>query len=92
MYARGRKELALEEMAEPPPEPEQAQTADASRLRLDLIEAMKILTDAERAAIVLCCQNGFSHEEAAQALECPLGTVKTNVLRGKEKLRRRLML
>ena len=50
-------------------------------------EAVKF---SERAAIVLCCQNGLSHEEAAQVLECPLGTVKTNVLRGKEKLRRRL--
>ncbi len=92
MHARGRKEIALEEMADPPPEAEQPSAADASRLRLDLAEAMKILTDAERAAIVLCCQNGLSHDEAAQVLECPLGTVKTNVLRGKEKLRRRLLL
>jgi RNA polymerase sigma-70 factor (ECF subfamily) len=57
---------------------------------MDLTEAMKLLTAPERAAIILCCQNGLSHEEAAQALECPLGTVKTNILRGKEKLRRRL--
>lgn len=92
MHARGRKELALEEMADPPPEPEQPSAADTSQLRLDLAEAMKNLTVAERAAIVLCCQNGLSHEEAAQVLECPLGTVKTNVLRGREKLRRRLML
>lgn len=92
MHTRGHKELALEELADPPPELEQPQSADASRLRLDLAEAMKILTDAERGAIVLCCQNGLSHEEAAQALDCPLGTVKTHVLRGKEKLRRRLRL
>ena len=39
---------------------------------------------------MLCCQNGLSHEEAAQVLDCPLGTVKTNILRRKEKLRRRL--
>ena len=61
-------------------------------LRLDLNEALKFLHSAERAAIVLCCQNGLSHEEAAQVLDCPLGTVKTNILRGKEKLRRRLAL
>jgi RNA polymerase sigma-70 factor (ECF subfamily) len=90
MHARGRKEIALEELDDPPPEPEEASAAAASQLRLDLDEAMKILTAAERVAIVLCCQNGLSHDEAAQALDCPLGTVKTNVLRGKEKLRRRL--
>jgi RNA polymerase sigma-70 factor (ECF subfamily) len=81
--ARQRKELALEDVEEP--------TADArSDLRLDLTEALKELYSSERAAIVLCCQNGLTHEEAAQVLDCPLGTVKTNVLRGKEKLKRRL--
>jgi RNA polymerase sigma factor (sigma-70 family) len=59
-------------------------------LRLDLTEALHTLNPAERAAIILCCQNGLSHEEAARVLDSPLGTVKTNILRGKEKLRRRL--
>ena len=92
MHARARKDLALEELTDPPPEPVLGETSAASHLRLDLAEAMKRLTPAERATIVLCCQNGLSHEEAAQALACPLGTVKTNVLRGKEKLRRGLAL
>jgi RNA polymerase sigma factor (sigma-70 family) len=92
MSVRGRKEVALEELADPPSEAEQADGAAASHLRLDLAEAMQTLTAAERAAIVLCCQNGLSHEEAAQALDCPLGTVKKNILRSREKLRRRLMI
>ena len=87
-HARGRKELALDELDDHPPEAEHPAAAASSNLRLDLAEAMKRLTDAERAAIVLCCQNGLTHDEAAQALSCPLGTVKTNVLRGKEKLRK----
>ena len=86
--ARQKKELALEDVQEQPLE-EPAGVRD-SHLRLDLTEALKLLNSNERAAVVLCCQNGLSHEEAAQALDCPLGTVKTNVLRGKEKLRRRL--
>ena len=57
-------------------------------LRLDLDEALLRLTLPERAAILLCCQQGLTHEEAAQTLRAPLGTVKTNILRGKEKLRR----
>jgi RNA polymerase sigma-70 factor (ECF subfamily) len=39
---------------------------------------------------LLCCQNGLSHDEAARVLDIPLGTVKTNVLRGREKLKRSL--
>lgn len=90
MHARGRKELALNELDEPPPDAEQPAAAASSNLRLDLAEAMKMLTAGERAAIVLCCQNGLSHDEAADVLNCPLGTVKTNVLRGREKLRKYL--
>ena len=88
--ARQRKELALEDIEESQPEVVQSAADSVSRLRLDLTEALKQLSSNERAAIVLCCQNGLSHEEAAQVLDCPLGTVKTNVLRGKEKLKRRL--
>src|SRR6185312_1015551 len=60
--ARRRKEFALEEMSEPPAEATQAATAAGSNLRLDLTEALKVLTSAEQAAVVLCCQNGLSHE------------------------------
>lgn len=59
-------------------------------LQHDLAEAMKRLTDNERAAITLCYTNGLTHEEAAQVLDWPLGTVKTNIATGKEKLRRYL--
>lgn len=90
--ARKRREFALEDLGEPPPEAQESAASSTSHLRMDLAEALKTLTSAERAAVVLCCQNGLSHEEAAQVLECPLGTVKTNVLRGREKLRRKLSL
>jgi len=89
--ARQRKELALEDVDDAPVEAAQSATASRNELRLDLTEALKQLHSSERAAIVLCCQNGLSHEEASQVLDCPLGTVKTNVLRGKEKLKRRLI-
>lgn len=90
--ARQRKHLALEDLAEPPPELAENSTAPASHLRMDLTEALKVLNPEERAAIMLCCQNGLSHEEAAAILEAPLGTVKTNILRGREKLKRCLSL
>jgi RNA polymerase sigma factor (sigma-70 family) len=89
--ARQRKELALEDLEEPLADATKSSADARSDLRLDLTEALKQLHSSERAAIVLCCQNGLSHEEAAQVLDCPLGTVKTHVLRGKEKLRRQLI-
>ena len=88
--ARQRKELALEDIEESPPDAVPSAADSHNPLRLDLTEALKELSSGERAAIVLCCQNGLSHEEAAQVLDCPLGTVKTNALRGREKLKRRL--
>jgi RNA polymerase sigma-70 factor (ECF subfamily) len=86
--ARKRKELVgideakLQSEADP-------QTADPG-LRHDLMSALAALPLHERSAIVLCCQNGLSHDEAARVLEIPLGTVKTNVLRGREKLKKML--
>ncbi len=59
-------------------------------LVLDLERAMAGLTEAERAAIDLCYKKDMSHQEAAFVLDCPVGTVKTHILRGKEKLRRLL--
>ena len=65
------------------------QTVDPG-LRHDLMHALSLLPLHERTAVVLCCQNGLSHDEAARVLGIPLGTVKTNVLRGREKLKRTL--
>lgn len=59
-------------------------------LKHDLMHALGLLPLHERSAILLCCQNGLSHDEAARVLDIPLGTVKTNVLRGREKLKRTL--
>ena len=65
------------------------QTVDPG-LKHDLMHALNLLPLHERTAVVLCCQNGLSHDEAARVLDMPLGTVKTNVLRGREKLKRTL--
>jgi RNA polymerase sigma-70 factor (ECF subfamily) len=56
-------------------------------LRLDMERALALLSEGERAAIVQCYHNDLSHEEAAYVLGCPIGTVKTNILRGKQKLK-----
>ncbi len=58
--------------------------------RLDLDGAMQALSPAERVCISLCYGAGLSHAEAAEALNAPLGTVKSHVKRGLDKLRVRL--
>ena len=58
--------------------------------RIDLDEAMKSLSEAERVCVSLCYGAGLSHAEAATALNAPLGTVKSHVKRGLDKLRSRL--
>jgi len=88
---RAKTEIALG-AGDLPAKPEVVADPPDSSLRLDLTEALKHIGSDERAAILLCCQNGLSHEEAAQVLGCPLGTVKTNILRGKEKLKKYLVL
>ena len=65
------------------------QTADPG-LRHDLMHALSLLPLHERTAVLLCCQSGLSHDEAARVLDIRLGTVKTSVLRGREKLKRAL--
>ena len=64
--------------------------ARAATLSMDMDRALAVLSEGERAAIVQCYHNDLSHEEAAQVLNCPVGTVKTHILRAKQKLRSRL--
>jgi RNA polymerase sigma-70 factor, ECF subfamily len=59
-------------------------------LSVDLQRAMAALSDGERAALVQCYHNDLTHEEAAFVLGCPVGTVKTHILRAKQKLKARL--
>ena len=51
---------------------------------------MAHLKPEQRAALVLAYGNDATHEEIAEILECPLGTVKTLILRGKTELRKHL--
>jgi RNA polymerase sigma-70 factor (ECF subfamily) len=66
---------------------ESTPVARAATLKIDMERAMAKLTEAERAAIIQCYHNDLSHEEAALVLGCPVGTVKTHVLRAKQKLK-----
>lgn len=58
--------------------------------RVDLDEALKTLSEVERLCVSLCHGAGLSHPEIAAAINLPLGTVKSHVKRGLDKLRARL--
>ena len=73
-----------------PPLAEEAPLADRALARHDLARALTSLREEERAALALTYGEDVSHEEAARILEWPLGTLKSHVARGKEKLRRLL--
>src|SRR5262249_22274898 len=44
-----------------------------------------------RAPLVLCYLEGMTHEQAAEQLRCPIGTVRSRLARGRDQLRKRLV-
>jgi len=54
--------------------------------RLTFDQLMTHLAPDGRAAVVLHYQHGMSHSEIAEALDLPLGTVKTLIRRGRQTL------
>jgi len=73
----GREDAAAREAPPAPPSPD---------ARLDAATLLGALPSEQRASIALCLAAGFSHVEAAEALDLPLGTVKSHVSRGRAKL------
>jgi len=55
--------------------------------QMDLEQAIAQLNPDETATITLCHSYGFSHREVSDILDMPLGSVKSNISRGKSKLR-----
>jgi RNA polymerase sigma-70 factor (ECF subfamily) len=55
--------------------------------RILVRQALMSLPMAQRATVMLCLGSGHTHAEASEMLGIPLGTIKSYVLRGREKLR-----
>lgn len=80
------------------PQADETESADAADSdfapgidrRIDLDRAMASLSESQRHALLLTYGADLSHAEAAQVLGWPLGTVKTQVLRAKARLRAHL--
>ncbi len=88
---RWRRDARMDLMADPPEPEADSGLGDMGAInRIDLDEALRALSDVERVCVSLCYGGGLSHAEAAQALNTPLGTVKSHVKRGLDKLRARM--
>jgi len=55
----------------------------------DLERMLAILSEEERTMMVLCYAVGLSHSEASEVTGIPVGTVKSHISRGKEKIGQR---
>lgn len=66
------------------------QKADEAMRRQKLTAALATLTDAQREVLELSYFRGLSHGEIAEALELPLGTVKSRILGAMKALRKLL--
>jgi RNA polymerase sigma factor (sigma-70 family) len=74
---------ALEEIGELPDLAARPHTSE----QIDLDRALERLSAAERLCVVLAYSEGMSHSEISAASGLPLGTVKSHVRRGAERLR-----
>jgi RNA polymerase sigma-70 factor (ECF subfamily) len=54
--------------------------------KTDIRKALQILRKEEQMAVLLFYMEDKTHKEIARIMDCPLGTAKTYILKGKEKL------
>lgn len=85
-----RKQRAIFEEIANPIAAEDSSPEQAAGAKIDLERALAKLSDAERLCVTLNHGEGLSHSEIVDMTGLPLGTVKSHVLRGTEKLRRML--
>lgn len=63
---------------------------DSTGIGMDLEGALATLTNPVRLCIVLSYNEGMSHGEIAEITELPLGTVKSHINRGTQRMRQLL--
>ncbi len=66
------------------------EVTDTNTVHQSVETAIQTLPDEFRDAVLLRDMNGLSYEEIAKIIECPVGTVKSRVNRGRSRLQRNL--
>jgi RNA polymerase sigma-70 factor, ECF subfamily len=59
---------------------------DERRMR-DVLVALEFLPERDRDILALCVWSGLSYEQAALALDLPVGTVRSRLSRARRRLR-----
>jgi RNA polymerase sigma factor (sigma-70 family) len=59
-------------------------------LQRDMNLAMKLLSPVQQHVVLLCFNEGYSHSEAAEKMQLPIGTIKTHIMRAKKLLEKRM--
>jgi RNA polymerase sigma-70 factor (ECF subfamily) len=85
-----RKEYPIEDLPDRPETDDPESNAVNRALGEDLVEAIAELPDKLKRPLVLREFEGLSYEEIASALELPLNTVRTRILRARRTLRERM--
>jgi RNA polymerase sigma-70 factor (ECF subfamily) len=83
---RSRMRHPLEALDEPSADARQAREPDWAELR-DMDDALARLPAEQRAVVLLVGLEQFTYQEAARALDVPVGTVMSRLSRGRERLR-----
>jgi RNA polymerase sigma-70 factor (ECF subfamily) len=71
-------------------DPEQIMLSEALEERLQ--EALNMLPDEFRIAVILADIQGMCYEEIAETMNCSLGTVRSRLHRGRKQMRHRLTM
>ena len=58
----------------------------------DVAKAIASLPDDFRTVVILCDIEGLTYEEIAEFVDCPLGTVRSRLHRGRKLLRAQLLV
>ena len=70
--------------------PAAPETSDRVGIDPVLDQELNRLPEKYRAPLILCYLRGRTHDQAADELRCPVGTVRSRLARGRDLLRRRL--
>ena len=84
----GNEDDAPMDVADPAPGPEIEVLRGESEARVQ--EALLRLPHDQRVAVIMCDIQGFAYEEIAVSMRTSIGTVKSRIARGRDKLRREL--
>jgi RNA polymerase sigma-70 factor (ECF subfamily) len=82
------EQLDLDELQKDIATPENALLAD--EIKQTILEAMSKLPEDLRVAITLREVDGLTYEEIAEAMDCPIGTVRSRIFRARETVDKKL--